>query len=203
MRSSEIEAFYKLQSKFYDATRWAFLFNRKRAVEYLDVHPGDTVIDFACGTGLNMRHILKTKNLKVLGIDYSESMLKIARKKYPSVEFIRDDISTHVFEEKADKVISTYGISMVDEWERSLINMKNTLKGDGTLVILDFHPWGDGIMKKLFYPLFRWWLGLHGVDPEKKITFFLNEHFRLVEEKKFHGGYDAIIVAKYPRATNG
>lgn len=200
MKLLELESFYKIQSKFYDATRWMFLFDRGKAIELLDLEPGDRVIDFACGTGLNMRHILKTENIKAVGIDYSESMLAIARRKYPEASFIRDDISTHVFEEKADKIISTYGISMVDEWEKSLINMKNSLKRDGTMVILDFHPWENRFLRKMFYPAFKWWLGLHGVDTEKKIARLLDNHFHLVEVKKLHSGYDVIIVAKYPRS---
>lgn len=199
MKLLELESFYRVQSKFYDATRWAFLFDRKSAIEALELKHGDTVIDFACGTGLNMRHILKTKGINAVGIDYSESMLANARKKYPEATFIRGDISTHVFGEKADKIISTYGISMVDAWEKSLVNMKNSLKGDGTLVILDFHSWNEGLLKKIFYPAFKWWLGLHGVDSEKPISRYLSEHFHQVRERMFHGGYDAIVVAKHPR----
>lgn len=198
MKLSELETFYKVQSRFYDATRWVFLFDRKKAIESLDLRPGDKVIDFACGTGLNIQHILKTKGVKVTGIDYSESMLAIARRKYPEVEFVQGDISTYVFPGKADKAISTYGISMVEEWEKSLVNMKNSLTNEGTLVILDFHPWTLWPLNRAVYPLFRWWLGLHGVFTDKKIFPLLKRHFSSVQERRFHGGYDSVIVAKHP-----
>ena len=58
------------------------------------------ILDFACGTG---RILLELANISenVTGIDVSESMLDIARKRVPNTEIINADI-THInpFEEK-------------------------------------------------------------------------------------------------------
>ena len=197
MKALKLEEFYKLHSKFYDFTRQFFLFDRQKAVDFLDVKPNDKVIDLACGTGLNIPLLLKrTTPAKIIGIDYSRSMLAIARRKYPGVRFIEGDVSAYEFHEKVDKIICTYSLSMIDEWEKAISNAIQALKEGGTLVVLDFHPW-RGIFK-VFYPFFKWWLGKHGVYPEKQITSLLRNHFRDVEEKVLHSGYSFIVVAKHP-----
>lgn len=197
MKISGLEEFYRLQSKFYDLTRPFFLLSRQMAIKVLDIKPNDKVLDLACGTGLNIHFLLKkTTSDKIIGIDYSHSMLKVARRKYPEVKFIEGDIAAYEFDGKFDKIICTYSLSMVDEWEKAILNASRTLKEDGMLVVLDFHPW-RGILR-IFYPGFRWWLMKHGVDQEKPLVPLLKKHFRHVEEVVLNGGYNAIASAKAP-----
>ncbi len=198
MKISKLEEFYKLQSKFYDLTRPFFLFSRKKAVGCLDIKPSDRILDLACGTGMNIPLLLKkTTADNIIGIDYSYSMLAVARRKYPEVKFIEGDIASYQFNEKFDKIICTYSLSMVDEYEKAILNASRALKEDGMLVVLDFHPWrGIG---KIFYPAFRWWLMRHGVDQEKSIVPSLRKHFRHVEERVLNGGYNMIVIAKFPQ----
>jgi S-adenosylmethionine-diacylgycerolhomoserine-N-methlytransferase len=194
----KLEKFYKIHSKFYDATRKFFLFDRKKAVAALDVKPNDRVIDLACGTGLNIPFLLgNTSPDKIMGIDYSESMLWKARKKFPQIKFIKGDITNYKFDQKADKIIATYSLSMIDDWKSALINMKRNLKPSGILVILDFHQWRGVI--KFFYPIFRWWLNKHGVNSEQETAVFLRQHFNYVEERIMRSGYNYIVVAKFPK----
>lgn len=198
MKISGLEEFYRSQSKFYDLTRPFFLFGRKKAIRFLDVKPNDKILDLACGTGLNIALLLnRTTPDKITGIDYSPSMLAVARRKYPEVKFIEGDIAAYEFDRKFDKIICTYSLSMVDEWEKAILNASRALKEDGTFVVLDFHPWrGVG---RIFYPVFRWWLMRHGVDQEKPIAASFKKHFRHVEEVVLNGGYNVIAIAKFPQ----
>ena len=69
---------YDIFSNFYDNSLEKLYFNsRKRAVELLDLKDNQTVIDIACGTGANFKHI-KASNDKIIlyGTDYSSGMLK-------------------------------------------------------------------------------------------------------------------------------
>ena len=196
MELHNLEEFYKIHAKFYDWTRPWFLFDRKKAIERLDVHAGDNVIDCACGTGLNIPMLLRRK-AHVTGTDYSSSMLQRAKKKYPSIQFVQGDIATYQFDERADRIICTYSLSMVAQWEKAIENMQSTLKKDGRLVILDFHhPWRG--FRKILYPLFRWWLRKHEVDPEKQIVPCLKKHFENVQVHAMRCGYNFIAVATAP-----
>lgn len=171
-----------------------FLFNRERAIDSLEIQPNDKILDLACGTGLNIHHLIKkSKSSNIMGIDYSESMLGKAKQMYPSVKFIREDVSKYKFNQKFDKVICTYSLSMIEEWKRTILNIRKALNKGGKFVILDFHPW-RGIIKPI-YPVFRWWLGKHGVDAERNALPVLKKHFKHVEKKIMNSGYNSIIIA--------
>lgn len=192
MKAENIERYYKRHAGLYDWTRPFFLFDRKKAIETLNLLPGETVIDIGCGTGMNVPYLLE-KGATVAGVDYSSAMLARARRKYPGVEFIRADAATFVYPEQVDAILATYSLSMIDDWQRAILQMRRLLKARGRVVILDFHPW-QGIVRP-FYPPFRWWLRLHGVDPEKPLVPFLQKQFQRVDVNVSKFGYDYIIVA--------
>jgi ubiquinone/menaquinone biosynthesis C-methylase UbiE len=56
------------------------------------------VLDAGCGTGIAESYLLR-EGFNVIGVDYSEDMLKIAREKAPSVNFRRMDIRKLEFKE--------------------------------------------------------------------------------------------------------
>lgn len=191
-QSAHVQKYYRLHSIFYDATRWLFLFHRRKVIALMNVQPDDIVTDFACGTGLNIPLILKkTKN--VTGIDFSEDMLSRAKNKYPNVQFIQGDICSCTIEQKADKIICTYSLSLIENWRSAVQNMQKHLKDSGTMVILDFGKW-RGIMT-IFYPLFKWWLNIHHVNPEMPVEKELKKYFMHVEVRTFLSGYDFIVIA--------
>lgn len=192
-QDKKVKKYYRFHSAIYDATRWLFLFNRKKAIEKLNLDPNDFVIDFACGTGLNIGQMIK-KTKKISAIDFSEEMLTQARKKYPGVKFIQGDARTFSSEKKADKIICTYSLSLIDNWKEAVKNMSLNLRENGTIVILDFYIWQGWI--KIFYPFFKWWLNRHSVDPELPVENELKKYFRSVEMKTYLSGYSFIAVAQ-------
>lgn len=72
----------------YDGAAWVFrpLGARRlqeRAVDLLDLHPGDTVVDLSCGTGVNLRTLATAvgDHGQVVGVDLSPAMLAKARRR--------------------------------------------------------------------------------------------------------------------------
>ena len=65
-----------------DATDWAAP-DRRRAVELLDLRPGDTVVDAGCGTGLCFGAILEAigERGRLVGVDQSIDMLGRAKER--------------------------------------------------------------------------------------------------------------------------
>src|SRR5215212_8577866 len=79
-----IRNFYRWQAKIYQATRWLFLFGRKRIVEALQLPlwSDKTVVEVGCGTGHNLYYLAnKYRNIKLIGVDISPHMLSVATQK--------------------------------------------------------------------------------------------------------------------------
>jgi ubiquinone/menaquinone biosynthesis C-methylase UbiE len=53
---------------------------------------GSSVLDLGCGTGVPTARILTGSGHRVLGVDVSEGMLRLAREQVPAAEFRRADV---------------------------------------------------------------------------------------------------------------
>lgn len=98
----------------------------------------DTVLECACGTGLltlPMAQICK----KVTATDYSEGMMKQARKKlkgYRNTTFLNADILDLPFEdEQFDVVVAANVIHLVDNPGKALSEMQRVCKTGGKIII--------------------------------------------------------------------
>jgi ubiquinone/menaquinone biosynthesis C-methylase UbiE len=144
---------YDIFSNFYDTSLEKLYFNsRQRAIELLDLKDNQIVIDIACGTGANFKHI-KSKNDKVsiYGTDYSDGMLKkgkdsIEKNSWSNIFLFQSDardINLASIEKytgqklQFDRVICVLGLSVIPEWEKVLDNLVVMLNDNGKIVIVD------------------------------------------------------------------
>lgn len=74
---------YRRRAGFYDLELALFEPLRRRAIERLGLHPGETVLDVACGTGLSLPLLVQRVGRKgrVVGIEQSPEMLERARQR--------------------------------------------------------------------------------------------------------------------------
>ncbi len=72
---------YDLTSRLYPAPGYPQRAQRRRAVQALGLRPGDTVIDIACGTGLNFSLIEEMigPDGRIVGVDLTDAMLERAQ----------------------------------------------------------------------------------------------------------------------------
>jgi len=122
---------YDVLSNFYDSYLGKLYFNsRKRAIELLDLESGQTIIDIACGTGANFKHIKATNtDLKIFGTDLSEGMLKkgqaiINKNNWENITLFQADARrlTPVYvkkqikvDPKFDRIICVLGLSVIPD----------------------------------------------------------------------------------------
>ncbi|MBK6610890.1 MAG: methyltransferase domain-containing protein [Sphingobacteriales bacterium] len=144
---------YDLFSNFYDNSLEKLYFDsRKRAIELLDLKDGHTIIDVACGTGANFRHIKATnKDISIYGTDFSAGMLEkaqniIEKNNWKNIFLFQSDarnlnislIEQHANKKvKFDRVICMLGLSVIPEWEAVLDNLLTLLTENGKIVIVD------------------------------------------------------------------
>lgn len=102
---------------------------------------GLTVLDAGCGTGYLARHI-DSKCAKVIGIDFSESMLEIARAKSPDIDFRLDSCCTLSTVEDAsiDVLVSNYVLMDTPDLAETLHASHRVLKTNGRAILIFSHP---------------------------------------------------------------
>lgn len=144
---------YDFFSNFYDNSLEKLYFgSRKRAVELLDLKDGNTVLDVACGTGANFKHImLANRSIQLFGTDYSEGMLRraqelVSKNGWSGIRLFQADaraLNPSTLPKLTDgvaafdRVICVLGLSVIPDWEMVMENMLAVLKPGGRVVIVD------------------------------------------------------------------
>jgi ubiquinone/menaquinone biosynthesis C-methylase UbiE len=191
---------YDLFSNFYDTSLEKLYFDsRKRAAQLLELSNGQTVLDVACGTGANFKHLnAAAENITIYGMDFSAGMLNKARhlaekNNWKNVLLFQSDarqlnlplVDQHTKrKEKFDRVICVLGLSVIPEWEKVLFNLIELLNENGKIVIVDvyaekrnFHTWlvekiaKADLERKIWQTL------------EKKTTHFHQEYLPVKQNK--------------------
>ena len=117
---------------------------RQRAVDRAEVGPGSDALDVCCGTGdlaLELRRRIGADG-RVVGCDFSEPMLELARRKSGEeglpVEFgWADALELPYGDEGFDAVTIGFGARNLADLGRGLAEMARVLKPGGRLVILE------------------------------------------------------------------
>lgn len=114
------------------------LWRKKMADEAVD-DKTRVVLDLAAGTGDSSKALIKKGN-KVIGVDISVEMLKVATKKLHK-NFILLCASAYQLpfrDQSFDAVTCAFGIRNMHETEKALREIKRVIKKGGKLLILEF-----------------------------------------------------------------
>jgi len=119
---------------------------RKKAVkELMEVHP-KFILDVATGTGdLAIAAINILNADKIIGIDISEGMLELGRKKMQQlklenrIELLPGDSETINYDDNTfDAITVAFGVRNFESLEKGLLEMQRVLKPGGKISILEF-----------------------------------------------------------------
>lgn len=117
---------------------------RRKAIKMLSVHNPKRILDVATGTGDFAIATLKLDPEEVIGVDISEGMLEIGRKKLAEkgIDNIKlesgDSENLHYADASFDAVIVAFGVRNFENLEKGLLEIKRVLKPGGTAMILEF-----------------------------------------------------------------
>ena len=117
---------------------------RKRAVEHLDLQPGDAVLDLACGRGSNFPYLQRAVGGqgRIVGVDYSATMLagaeELVRKKHWSnVELLRGDAAELKYDSAFDGALCTIAMTVIPGWQEALRRMVAAVRPGKRIAIMD------------------------------------------------------------------
>ena len=165
-----MDSTYRYQRLFYDVTRRYYLLGRDLLIGDLAPPEGGRVLEIACGTGRNLARIGRTyPGLALFGLDISQEMLRSARAKLgATATLVQADACD--FDADAlfgpggfDRVVLSYSLSMIPDWERALRTAAAQVRPGGSLHVVDF---GDQTgLPHWFRRLLRSWLARFHVAP--------------------------------------
>ena len=139
MKKDEIvrKGYNKIASK-YNASRHRF--KNDRELEYFTslLPEGGKILDAGCGAGVPIAQFLVEHGFLVTGVDFSTSMLELARQQVPEAKFVEGDITQLTFPDCVfDGIVSTYTIIHVPKEKHATIyqNFYRVLKQGGILFL--------------------------------------------------------------------
>lgn len=101
----------------------------------IDAAPGASAVDLGCGNG-GLTGKLAERGYRVIGVDASADMLKLAQERYPNVKFMQADACAFSLPEKADVIFSNAVLHWIDAGRQDTLlqNIADQLVPGGQLV---------------------------------------------------------------------
>lgn len=184
-----IKGVYKKYAKEFDE-KIGSLTIYNESYDYLlnHIEDGASILDLACGPG-NVSYYLKNKKpgLSITGVDISEEIIDIAKRKIQDGEFIVKDICEVKFETKFDCVVCAFAIPYLNLGETDHVakTISRSLKSNGLFYISFIEGSKEGYEKTSFTENDKLFVYHH---PQKAIFNILDKH-ALSVIKKFEIDY--------------
>ena len=135
---------YDVTSRLYPAPGYPQRSQRLQAVRALRLRPGDTVVDMACGTGLNFPLLQEAigPTGRVIGVDLTDAMLARAQEQieargWSNVRLEQADAVEFDFPAGINAIVSTYALSQVPECAEVIAHGAAALAEGGRWAVLD------------------------------------------------------------------
>lgn len=148
-KKEQVTKMFDTISKEYDSLNRIISFGidikwRKKVVDIVAKHHPETILDIATGTGDLAINLTKTNASKIIGLDISEGMLNVGRKKIAkkkletTIEMVIGDSENLTFADNSfDAITVAFGIRNFENLEKGLSEILRVLKPNGIFVILE------------------------------------------------------------------
>jgi len=166
-KKDQVEEMFDQISRRYDFLNHFLSLNidkiwRKRAIKLLRPHQPKKILDIATGTADFAIAANKLNPEHVTGIDLSEGMLSIGRKKLKSkgldqiIELRKADSENLPFEpDTFDAAIVAFGVRNFESLEKGLVEIHRVLKPGGVFIVLEFSQPRKPPFRQLYFFYFN------------------------------------------------
>ena len=135
---------YDITSRLYPVPGYPQRAQRLLAVQALGLRTGDSMVDLACGTGLNFPLIEEMigPDGRIVGVDLTDAMLAQARDRtatngWRNISLVQADAAHFDFPTEVDAILCTYALSQVPECAEVIAHGAAALSVGGRWVVLD------------------------------------------------------------------
>src|SRR6204780_2777978 len=135
---------YDITSRLYPVPGYPQRAQRLRAVQALGLRAGDSVIDIACGTGLNFPLIEDVigPGGRIVGVDLTDAMLAHAQDRietngWSNISLVQADAAGFDFPAGLNAILSTYAMTQVPECAAVIAHGAAALSAGGRWAVLD------------------------------------------------------------------
>ena len=199
--------FYKSMSKFYDLVDVIYFrnySNSPRKVVFEKIENGNSVLDLCTGTATIALKIAKAYPLsKVVGIDLSKDMLKIAREKatkanISNMKLYRMDATKLKFKDKSfDKILLSLVLHEIDEnlADSMIGEAKRVLKDEGEIIITEWERSTELLKKLIFLPIEVLEPKPYKAFINKDLKTYFEKHGLSVKTEK-HCDYSKVLILR-------
>lgn len=202
-----MQVFYKIMSKGYDLLDAVYFRNFKKSPRkaVLDrIYENETILDLCTGTATNAITIAKEKtNAKIIGIDLSKDMLKVAQNKIrknelKNIRLFQMDATHLKFKSNCfDKILISLVLHELDEelTTKIISEANRVLKDGGEIIITEWEPSKQLFKRLLFTPI-------HYLEPKpyrkfiKMDLYSYFEKYGLSIQEDIHCDYTRVITLK-------
>jgi demethylmenaquinone methyltransferase/2-methoxy-6-polyprenyl-1,4-benzoquinol methylase len=110
------------------------------ALKELDIKPRTMILDLCCGSGDITKLVTKFyPRTKIIGVDFSSNMIKLAKIKNPKGVFLLTDCTDlPLAEREIDYITMTFGLRNIENRAKALTEIYRVLNYDGKFLHLDF-----------------------------------------------------------------
>lgn len=128
---------------------------RETAVEYLELEPGDAVLEIGCGPGVNLELLRDAvgPDGRVVALDYSPKMVdraraRVADRGWENVTVRRADATrVDLDPESFDAALATLSLSVMPSPEAAVERVYQVLRPGGRFVVFDIRTFPSGVLR--------------------------------------------------------
>ncbi len=159
------------------------------------VIPNGKVLDLGCGSGYISKYIAN-KNLNPIGIDFSEKMIEIAKRKYPDIPFLNIDIANidEIFEENTfDGLLAIYILYFIpkEQMDNVLETLSKVLKDGAPFFMVIQIGKGETFVDESLMPEGKQKEALFvNLNTQEELLELLKKHNFVVEHLQFYPNVD-------------
>lgn len=136
---------------------------KRRMLQLAAVTPGIHALDVCCGTG-DIAQSLHSAGARVLGFDFSYSMLSVAVQRASHLPYIQADaLQLPLYDSSYDIVTVGYGLRNLADFQLGIAEFLRVLKPGGRLLILDFGKPRNPIWRAAYFAYLRLVVPLFGL----------------------------------------